>query len=178
MEDGTEIIGRYILAFVESTGEVSSVFERKTREIFAENGLNVDEVEEESWHDARKYADAMHEIQNEVGKTTLQKAGAEQAKNVPWPDHVNSVSDGLEFLVEADKQAHRSPSGSFEGDYLFEKTGSSTGRVGIPERAPYPVENFKGVFKGAVEELSTSSTVSISDIDPRGDEKAAFEIEW
>lgn len=178
MEEGTKIIGRYILAFVESTGDVSPVFERKTRDIFAENGLEVDEIDEESYHDALRYADAMREIRDEVGEKTLRQAGAEQGGAVPWPPHVDSVADGLEFLVEADKQAHEAPSGSFEGDYTYEQTGETEGRVSIPDRAPYPVDNFKGVFEGVIKSLSSSSNVTISDVDAKPNEKAAFKISW
>ena len=178
MQEGMEIVGRYILAFVKSTGDVSAVFERKTREIFEQNGLNVDEIEEDSWHDANRYADAMHEIREEVGEKTLRQAGAEQAGDVPWPENVNSVADGLEFLVQADKDAHRTPDGEYGGDYNFELTGESTARVGIPEYAPYPVDNFKGVFEGAVNSLSDSGNARLSDVEPHADERAAFEVTW
>lgn len=178
MQEETEIIGRYILAFVESTGKVSSVFERKTRDIFANNGLEISAVEEEGWYDAHSYAEAMHQVEAEVGEQTLTEAGAEQAKNVPWPEQVRSVSDGLNFLVEADKQAHRQPSGSYAGSYRYEKISDSAGRVGIFEHTPYPVANFKGVFKGGVRSLADSSTTEISSAEPRDDEQAAFEISW
>jgi hypothetical protein len=168
-------MGRYILAFVESTGNVSPVFERKTREIFAQNGLEIEDIEEDSWHQALNYAEAMTEIRDEVGEKTLQQAGVEQAMNVPWPEEINSVSDGLEFLVEADKQAHNN---EIEGNYDFELTGENVGRVSIFEWCPYPVDNFKGVFEGGVKSLSDGSNVTIDDVDTRADEKAAFRISW
>lgn len=175
MQDDTEIIGRYILAFVESTGKVSKVFERKTRDIFAENGLDISAVEEDGWYDALSYAAAMQQVEDEVGEQTLMEAGAEQAKNVPWPEQVRSVSDGLNFLVEADKQAHRPDYG---GNYRYEKIDGSTGRFGIRERAPYPVTNYKGVFEGAVRSLSDSNSAELSPTEPKADEQAAFEISW
>lgn len=178
MKQDTKIIGRYILAFVESTGKVSAVFERKTRSILSENGIEVSEVEEDGWYDARNYAQAMHQVLDQVGEQTLIEAGAEQAKNVPWPEEVRSVSDGLNFLVEADKQAHRQPSGTFDGDYRYEKIDESSGRVGVREQAPYPVANFKGVFEGGVRALTDSASVDVSSVEPRSDEQAAFEISW
>lgn len=178
MEDGTEFVGRYILAFVESTGHVSPVFEQKTREIFERNGLPVGEIEEDSWHDASKYAAAMQEIADEVGSKTLRQAGEEQAKNVPWDGQIETVTDGLDFLVETDRAVHRTPSGTFEGNYEYERVGDSRVRVGIPEHVPYPTDNFKGVFSGAVKTLSDTGTVTVSDTDTRSDEKAAFEVSW
>ncbi|WP_276301056.1 hypothetical protein [Halorussus lipolyticus] len=177
MEDDTEIVGRYILAFVESTGDVSTVFERKTRETFEEIGLDVGEVEEDSWHDAQKYADAMHEIRDKVGEKTLEKAGAEQAKNVPWPEHVNSAADGLQFLEDADEEAFRSPSGTVESNYRVEEMDSTSSRVSILDHSPYPVENYKGVIKGVVDSLS-SSNGNVTEVDTRSDEKAAYEVRW
>jgi hypothetical protein len=178
MQDGTKIIGRYILAFVKSTGDVSAVFERKTREIFEKNGLDLSEISEDTWHDANQYADAMHEIKDEVGKKTLQQAGAEQAANVPWPDNITSVADGMEFLVKAEKDAHKVSNGRFSGNYDFEMTGESSGRVSVADRPSYPTDNYKGVFRGAAKDLSDSSSVRLSDVDPRSDERAAFEIRW
>lgn len=174
MQQGTEIVGRYILAFVESTGKVSPVFERKTRKMFAENGLDIDSISEDSWHDALNYAEAMRQVKNEVGSKTITEAGIEQAKAVPWPDHIETVADGMEFIVEADREAHR---GGYDGGYVFEETGSHSGRVGIEQDAPYPIENFKGVFLGVGRQLSDDS-VALSDTSPRSDEQAAFELTW
>jgi len=178
MEDGTEVKGQFIQAFVESTGQVSSVFQEKTREIFENNGLDVDEIEADSWHDAHAYADAMHGVLEEVGKKTLQRASSHQATIVPWPDHVETVPDGLAFIADADRQAHRSPSGDWDGSYDFEQIDDSTARVGIPEYSPYPVENFRGVLEGGLEALSESTHANVSDAEPRSDEKAAFEVNW
>lgn len=175
MRDDAVVMGRYVNAFVDSTGQVSSVFERKAREIFSEVGIDLAEVEADSWHDAHKYADAMNEIRDEIGEKTLEQAGQEQAMNVPWPEDVETVADGLEFLVEADKQAHNN---EIEGNYEFERTGDNTGRVSIFERCPYPTANFKGVFEGGVKSLSGNSTVSIESVDTRPNEKDAFEVSW
>jgi hypothetical protein len=178
MEEGTTILGRYIIAFVESTGDVSSVFKRKTRKIFEKNGLTVDDIEPDGQYDANKYADAMSEIRDEVGQKTLRQAGAEQAANVLWDEDINSVADGLRFVVQADREAHESPSGGFDGNYNFEMVDDSTARVGIPDYSPYPVDNFKGVFDGAVKSLSESGGARISDADPKPGEKTAFEVSW
>jgi hypothetical protein len=174
MQQGTEIVGRYILAFVESTGKVSPVFERKTRKMFAENDLDVDSISENSWHDALNYAKAMDQVKDEVGSKTITEAGIEQAKAVPWPDHIETVADGLQFIVEADRDAHR---GGYEGGYVVEETGDHSARIGIKQGAPYPLENFKGVFLGAGRQLSDGS-VDLSETSPRPDEQAAFELTW
>jgi hypothetical protein len=178
MEDGTEIIGRYILAFVESTGDVSPVFERKTRKIFAENGIAIEDVDEESWEDALNYVDTMHAIEDEVGEKTLHQAGVEQGKNVPWPDDVSSVMDGLQFLSEADEAAHRAPSGNYRGQYIVSRVDESTARVGIREESPYPETDIEGVLEGAVNDLAGSSTATVTTVDPDSGERLAFELSW
>ncbi|MEZ3115342.1 hypothetical protein RYH80_05335 [Halobaculum sp. MBLA0147] len=178
MEDGTEFLGRYVLAFVESTGHVSSVFERKTRKIFRQNGLVVEEVGPETWHDAATYASAVREVRAEVGEETLRQAGEEQAKRVPWEGNAETVREGLAFLAEIDRQAHRSPSGEFAGSYDFEMVAEDRVRVSVPAGVPYPVENVEGLFEGAVKTLSESPVVSLEDADTRADERAAFAVTW
>lgn len=178
MEDGTEIIGRYILAFVESTGDVSPVFERKTRDIFSEQGIDISDLNEESWVDALTYVDTMHAIEDKVGEKTLYQAGIEQGKNVPWPDGVNSVEEGLAFMSEADEQAHRSPSGNYRGQYVVRQVEGSTAQVGIREESPYPKTDVEGVLEGAVDDLTDSGSVTTSEIGPESGERIAFEISW
>lgn len=178
MQRGTKIIGRYILAFVESTGKVSAVFRDKTEEMFADHGLAVEEIEEDSWHDALSYAEAMQDVRSEVGPRTLRQAGAEQASNVPYPGHVETVEDALEFLVQADIDAHRPPSGEYPGDYHFEKTGPSSGRMSVNAEAPYPVENFHGVFEGCVDTFAGVGAGVVTETEPNSGEKAAFEVTW
>ena len=177
MQTGTEIVGRYVLAFVESTGDVSPVFERKTREIFADNGLDVGEIDEDDWVDASAYADAMQAIREEVGEKTLRQAGIEQAKNVTWPAEVQTVEDALEFVVQADGEAHRAPDGDY-GSYTVDLVGETTARVGVTEAAPYPTENFEGVFEGVVKSFTDSADVRVTETDRQGGERTAFEIGW
>jgi hypothetical protein len=178
MEEGTEIIGRYIVAFVESTGDVSPVFERKTREIFSDQGIEVSDLDEDGWVDALAYVDTMHAIEDEVGEKTLYQAGVEQGKNVPWPDDVNSVEEGLAFMSEADEQAHRSPSGDYRGQYVVRQVEGSTAQVGIREESPYPKTDVEGVLEGAVDDLTTSANVTTSEIQPESGERIAFKIDW
>jgi hypothetical protein len=170
-------MGRYLVAFVESAGKVSPVFERKVREIFEEH---MQPVETGEWYQTDNVAAAFDEIQETIGSNTMREGGAEGAKAVPWPDEISSIEGALEFLQQAHRDAYRnSEMENPAGNYTFEAVGDRTLRVGITEGFPAPQGWAEGVFNYVAKEFGPDrANVRLTEKTPRDDEAAAWELFW
>lgn len=173
--------GLYILSFFESAGEVSPVFEKKARELFAEYGL--EDVEPDEFYPGGRISDAFFDVVDSVGEMTMRQGGEQMGRDVPWPPGVDEPHEGLATIDAVHQEAARASKdapASIQrpaGGYTHERLGPSSAHVGITENYPYPQIMAEGVFVGIVEGLGVRSA-TISETTPQGDEIAAWEISW
>jgi hypothetical protein len=172
-----EATGKYMVAFIESAGKVSPVFERKVREIF-ENHMGT--LEEDSWYLNANVEKAFDEVLEEVGEKTMMEGGVESGKAIDWPDEVETVMDGFNIWNTFHEAAYRNSDLDFPaGRYTVEHLGDRKVRIGITEGYNLSAEFAKGCSKGIVQELSdTSNRTRLEDTEPNLDEQAAWVLEW
>lgn len=172
-----EATGKYMVAFIESAGKVSPVFERKVREIFEDH---LGTLEEDSWYRNANVEKAFDEVLEEVGEKTMIEGGVESGKAIDWPDEVETVMDGFSVWNSFHEAAYRNSDLDFPaGKYTVEQLGDREVRVGITEGYNLSAEFAKGCSKGIVQELSTGSNrARLEDTDPRSEEQAAWILEW
>jgi hypothetical protein len=176
-DSNAEQDGQYLVAFVESAGEVSPVFERKVRRIFE---THVGGLDAESWYDTDDCVEAYREVLDEIGDKTMEQAGIQVGKSVPWPEEVETVHDGLSTVNTMHKAAFRNSPEEFPaGRYVFEDICDRRARVGITAGYPYTAPFAKGVFTGIAQDLGRDvAGVTVEEADRKHGEKAAWIMEW
>lgn len=172
-----ENIGKYILSFIESTGKVSSVFERKVREIFEEQ---LGELRADEWYRVEDVATAFETVDDEIGSKTMEEGGREAALEIPFPDDLGGIDEVMEFTQEAHRDSYRkSPQLNPGGNYTFEREGDRTARVGITVGFPTGPGFGKGVLGQLIRDFGPpDATPQFETIDTRDHEKAAWEVSW
>jgi hypothetical protein len=172
-----EATGKYMVAFVESAGKVSPVFERKVREIFEQN---MGELNAESWYENADVEAAFDEIIEEVGENTMRQGGIESGKAIDWPDGVETVMDGLQIWNDFHEAAYRNSDKDFPaGKYTVEDIGDNSARIGITNGYNLSAAFAKGCSKGIAKDLGPRNpSISIEDTDPNPSEQAAWILSW
>lgn len=172
-----EATGHYMVAFVESAGKVSPVFERKVREIFEDN---LGELEAGRWYRNEAITNAFEEILTQVGEQTMREGGIESGKAIQWEDDVDTVMDGLERWNDKHEAAYRNSDLRFPaGKYTVEDAGSRTARLGITDGYNLSAAFAKGCSVGIARDLgSNDHAVTTEDVAPRADEQAAWTLDW
>jgi hypothetical protein len=173
----SEADGRYVVAFVESAGEVSPVFQRKVNDIFEKHLPHVDP---EAWYRTEDVVLAFTEVRDEIGSKTMEQGGAEAAKAIPWPDSVSTLSEALGVLIEQHREAYRdSTQTNPAGNYTVEEHDGRTARVGILEGFPYGPGFARGVFRQVAAEFGPEdSQPTLDEIEPDTSESHAWELTW
>lgn len=176
-DPGVEGDGRYLVATVESAGDVSPVFERKLRRMAEERFGTVDA---DRWYPINEFVSFFHDLEAEVGEKTLRQGGIENAKVIPWPDGVDSVREAMETINDLHQQATRGADEEYPiGRYTVGSEGSTALRVGVTERFPHPESYTQGILKGVVEEFEAGSRqLEVESVSPNADEKVAWRLSW
>jgi hypothetical protein len=175
-----KVHNKYVEAFVGSAGAVSPVFERKTRSMLADHGI--EDIGDSEWVSFEDFHEAMGAVEDEVGDMTLSEGGREMAKVNDLPESVSSIEEALERLNDSHQRAHRNGSADRWGSYMFERLGERRVKVSCSKNYPYPCSLARGVFEGIVKIYAEGNIspmtrpVDSSDLD-RG-EKCAFDISW
>jgi hypothetical protein len=169
--------GRYVVAFIESAGEVSPVFERKLRTIAEEH---LGSIGAEKWYLVEDLESMFEEVQEEIGSKTPKEGGIEGAKAVPWPDGVSSIGEALEFLQQAHREAYRdSQMKNPAGNYTFTRTGDREMQVGVTNGFYLPTAWAKGVFEYVPREFGPNDThVRLTEKSPEDHQIASWELLW
>lgn len=172
-----EATGKYMVAFIESAGKVSPVFERKVREIFESH---MGTLEADSWYLNANVEKAFEEVLDEVGDKTMLEGGVESGKAIEWPDDVETVMDGFNIWNSFHEAAYRNSELDFPaGKYTVEAAGDRKARIGITEGYNLTTEFAKGVSKGVAYDLcSNQNPIRLDDVEPNPDEQAAWMLEW
>ncbi|WP_267161566.1 hypothetical protein [Halovenus salina] len=173
----SEADGRYVVAFVESAGEVSPVFQRKVNDIFEKHLPHVDA---EAWYRTEDVVLAFSEVRDEIGSKTMMQGGTESAKAIPWPDSVSTLSDALTALIDLHRDAYRNSNQTNPaGNYTFEKLDNRAARVGILEGFPYGPGFAEGVFKQVAADFGPADArPTLDEANPNTDESHAWELTW
>lgn len=169
--------GRYVVAFVDSAGEVSPVFERKLRTII-ENHLG--EIDEQQWYSTEDLKRTFEEVREQIGPKTLKEGGIEGAKAIPWPDEISTVLEALGFLQQAHRDAFRdSQKEDPAGNYTFSRVGNREIRVGVTEGFILPPAWAKGVFEYVAREFGPDdAVVRLTEKTPEDDQTTTWELLW
>ncbi|MFC7059246.1 hypothetical protein [Halovenus salina] len=151
-----EATGKYMVAFIESAGKVSPVFERKVREIFEDH---MGTLEADSWYLNADVEKAFQEVLEEVGEKTMMEGGVESGKAIEWPDDVETVMDGFEIWNSFHEAAYRNSDLDFPaGKYTVEQLGDREVRVGITEGTTSAPSSPRAVRKGLSRTSARKST--------------------
>lgn len=171
--------GMYVLSFFDSAGEVSPVFERKARDIFADYGL--EDVDPDEYYHYDKIAPAFEAVVENAGEKTMRQGGKQMGLDIPWPDDVTSIHDALASLDDIHKVATKAPderASAPAGGYTYEKLGPREARVGVTERYPNPEALVLGVYEGIVQTFSDEGVATFDDAAPRSGERSAWTLSW
>lgn len=169
------VSGRYVGAFLESAGMVSSVFERKAANILESNGI--DDVDPDDWYSADKFVSAINEIESEVGEKTSEQAGVKMIEIVPEISGLSSMEEAIEVGKEPHRQSYQNFSTEEVGDLKYDSTGRGPDRVAYYGGWEFPQAFTRGIFKGFAKGVDGLSPNSIEPTEAKGDEVYAFEVQ-
>lgn len=163
-DENAEIVGTYIIAAVESAGDVSPVFENKMRKMFLDE-LDADDIDTDEWYNLGAYARAVSRVREEVGAKTMEEAGRAAGETAVQGD-VSSVEEAFELLDSAHRSAIRGSHKDYPaGQYVYEITGPGEATVGIKGAFPFDEGDYvKGVFAGVVSSV-TDTTPQLGRVD-------------
>jgi hypothetical protein len=175
-DEGTLVIGKYISAFVQSTGEVSPVFERKTRDLFEDE---LGELDPEAWYDADTVASLYEDVRDDVGPNTMKKGGEATGSALPFDESL-SIAEALDNLNSENQAAFKNSDDEYPaGKYLFEKEGDRSARVGVSATYPYPKSFVAGLFAAFIERYGPSNAnVQLEETEARDDERFMWDASW
>jgi hypothetical protein len=172
----SKVTGANVLAFVESAGEVSPVFSKKTRDIFAEFGIEDPGVDE--WYDADDYLDALFHFLEEVGDMSVQKAGREMVRvNEPIMEQ-ERVEDGMAVFAEQHRETHRNWDLESDGRVEYERLGPTSFRVSTTGGYRHPEPLLRGAAKEVVVQTAGAEYVDVDAAETENGEVHAFELHW
>lgn len=172
----SKITGQNVLAFIESAGEVSPVFAKKSREMFAEYGITDPAADE--WYDADDYLDALFEFVEEVGEMSVRQAGREMVRvNDPIVE-CDTVAAGIETFAEQHEATHQNWDLESDGRLEYERVGDTTFRISTVGGYRHPESLLQGAAAEVVTQTTDAAGVDVRDVDPEPDEVHAFELHW
>lgn len=174
-DKNAKVNGKYISSFIQASGEVSAIFQKRTRQMFQET---VGEIEPDGWYTIADVAETYHKIQNEVGAQTMKQGGKATAEAFPYPEDT-TIEEALGNLVETNKEVYKNSDMEYPGGtYLYDIDGRS-GRFAVNEAYPLPEKFAEGVFAGVIERFGPDDSVTVfEEVEPEGDEQFAWDVSW
>jgi hypothetical protein len=169
-----KIIGKFVAGFLASAGEVSSVFERKARNILESNGIS--EVDPDEWYSADKFSNSMHQIEDEVGEKTSEQAGVKMIEVIDELSNLESMERAVELAQEQQKMNYQNYTPETVGQLRYEELNSGNIRIGYWGGWDYPEAFTRGILKGFAQATESRSSVEMKTVSTRDDETHAFEI--
>lgn len=173
-----EVVGKYMMAFVEASGEVSSVFQQRTQEIFEKH---LGELEADGWYENRDVVAAFDELLGTVGPKTMESGGVASAEALPFSDDL-SLEEAFQRLNEehtSEKVFRASDMDAPCGEFTFELDGNRSARLGITEGYMLTEPFAKGTFTGVIDRWGPADTViGFEETAPRDNERAAWNVMW
>lgn len=174
-DENAEVTGKYIHAFIDSTGNVSRVFEKKTREMFQEV---IGEVDPEEWYQVGDVAEAFERIVDEVGDQTMKVGGEASGHAVPIPDDA-SLEEAYETLVATHQEVFKNSDMEYPGGKYTYDLGDRSARLGADEAFLLPNAFAKGVHTAMIEDYGPDDAIiDFEEVEPEGEEKVAWEVTW
>lgn len=169
-----KVSGMYVVAFLESAGEVSPVFERKANGILESNGI--DNVDPEEWYSIDKFVSAMNEIEDEVGEKTSEQAGIKMMEVAPQISELSSMEEAIEVGEEPLRESYQNYSVEEVGDFKYEETADGP-KVAYYGGWRYPEAFTRGIFKGMAKEVDGLGPNDIESTEAVGDEVYSFLVD-
>lgn len=169
-----KIVGQFVMGFLASAGEVSSVFERKARNILESNGI--EGIDPEGWYSVEKFASSMHQIEEEVGEKTSEQAGIKMIEVVDEITDMSSIEAAISVGQEQQAASYQNFSPEEVGQLRHEKLSNGDDRVAYYGGWPYPEAFTRGIFKGFVQMTNGKSSNDVEMVEPDNDEVFACEI--
>ncbi|SDJ73630.1 hypothetical protein SAMN05216226_10892 [Halovenus aranensis] len=174
-DKNSEVIGKYIVAFIESAGEVSPVFERKMQNMFDER---IGTVNADEWYDTESVVETYQQVLSEVGEQSVMKAGQQNAV-VVQPPADEGLKAALEHLNEEHRQAFRDSHKEYPaGRYTFD-IQERDAHLGVDNDYPFPRPFVHGFYQKFIDLYGPGdSSADLDETAPRPNEQFAWEATW
>lgn len=175
--DPTAVVtGRYLTAFVQSTGHVSSVFEQRTRTLFEDE---LGQLDPDEWYRLDTVAELYSRVRDDVGPRTMRQGGVATGEALPFDTNAG-LTVAMKRLNAEHKQSFRNSDREFPaGRYYFESTGEWTARVGVDEAYPFPESFVEGLFEAFVRRYGPEEAAPVlTATEPRNDEQFVWTVRY
>lgn len=173
-----EVTAKYMIAFVDAAGEVSSVFKQTAQETLEEH---LGELNPEKWYRLEDCVAALDDVHDQVGPTTITKGGVAAAKALPIQDEL-SLEEAIEELKavhDGEGNVRNSKLDTPAGQYVTDIHEDRSARLAVNNSWPLPKPWAKGVYKGVIERWGPDNAIpSFDETTAREDESFAWNVEW
>jgi hypothetical protein len=169
------VSGQFVQAFLMSAGDVSPVFERKAREYLEDNGI--EDVSADDWYPYDQFANAMNDIEEEVGRMTSKEAGRKMVEIIEEMSDLKSIEKAVELGKKHTRQAYQNYSPERVGQMRYESLKNGHHRVAYHGGWEYPEGFTRGIFRGHAQATRGLESADIEPTDTRPDETYAYIVE-
>ena len=169
--------GEFVNGFVAAVVEISPAFERQILDILAENGI--EDPAPQDTYPVDDVISSVSQLAEDVGPKTTSRIAVHQIRIPEWPEQIDTVEKALFAIDDMYQDAYVDFNRKYLGAFRFEKTGTSEGRGAVTDGFPYPESFAEGIFKGSLTKFAADNSLpTVSEADPKADEKAAYELRW
>lgn len=170
----SRVEGRFLKFVLQSVGEVSSVFEQKVREMIEQNGI--EEIDDDGWYETESWANALHQVEEEIGAKTSEQVGAKIVENLEEVSDMGSMEETIEISREIQADSYQNFTPETAGQFRHEYTENGDSRISLYGGWPYPEAYTYGIAKGVVRATEGVSASDIEETETREDEVYAYVI--
>jgi len=142
-----KVLGRNILIYLSGMG----AFEMMGRSIIEAHGIDPNPKEEE-WCNFQNFLDALKEIAEKTGKSTITMMGTRVATFAKFSPEINTLEQALQELSSSYHKVHQDDSGSNK-EYI--KVEDNKYKVIV--KTPYPCDFDLGYLRGLVKRFVPQS---------------------
>ena len=148
--DGALVSGRVIVAIPDAVARMSGSFERFTRQLLADAGLQ--NVRADDWYPQETLLALLEHLQETVGDQIVERLGRFLPELLPWPGTVTSLSDALDAVDDWYGTWNRSDTDAVSVSKLDDSQRS------LSLDTPYPCRFERGLVRGLVHRFGSTVT--------------------
>ena len=168
-----QVMGRNIQSYIAGMG----AFETMGKDILKKHGIDPN-PQNEDWYNFQNFLDALKEISEKTGKSTITIIGARIAVSIPFAKHISNLEQALSEINRSYHVIHRNDQTSKK---QFVKLGENQIKVEIS--TPYPCEFDLGYLRGLVKRFAPDLGINVIHDDElacrkKGNEGCTYWMRW
>jgi predicted hydrocarbon binding protein len=157
-EPDVHVNGRLVRSVVDAVSDLSGVYETRTEQVLAREGISDPAVGE--WYPQDAWLTAFEETTAMVGRDTVRRIGREIAASADWPADLEGFCEALALMNRLHEANHR---GEQAGEYRCQSVDGC--RAKVISTTPVPCPYDRGMLRAIADEVTGED----ADVDVSGE---------